>query len=97
MRYIAAPKRKSKKRGCRAVSLPTAQDFWELKQRKFIKKQLIAEHGAVCAICGKEIRNMKELSIDHIVPQSKGGLTVKENCQLACQKCNSRKGDQLQW
>lgn len=65
----------------------------EHKEVKRITRLLIAKHGAVCAICGKEIRNKKELTLDHIRPKSKGGATVLENCQLACRECNERKGN----
>jgi 5-methylcytosine-specific restriction endonuclease McrA len=33
------------------------------------------------------------ISIDHIVPRSKGGRTTWENVVAACQSCNRRKGD----
>ena len=34
-----------------------------------------------------------ELTIDHVVPRSLGGRTTWENCVLACQDCNKRKGN----
>ena len=58
-----------------------------------IKLQLLWEHGKRCAICGKKIRSFEELTVDHIVPISKGGKKVIENCQLAHKSCNSRKND----
>lgn len=66
----------------------------ETAMRKFIRKQLIDSRGAVCALCGKPITNMKDCTIDHIIPISKGGLTTIENCQLAHRKCNLIRGDQ---
>ena len=66
----------------------------ETATRQFIKKQLINSKGAVCAICGKPITNMKDCTIDHIIPISKGGLTTIENCQLAHRKCNLIRGNQ---
>lgn len=41
-----------------------------------------------CIYCG----NRSE-SIDHVLPQSRGGLSVTENCVPACLACNGRKGD----
>ena len=47
----------------------------------------------VCACCGKEFPNRRLLQIDHIKPLSKGGLTVRNNLQVLCRKCNGKKGD----
>ena len=63
-------------------------------ERNFIKRQLINSKGAVCALCGKPITDMKDCTIDHIKPISKGGLTTIENCQLAHKLCNVKKGNQ---
>lgn len=65
----------------------------DMKCRQFIKNQLINSKGAVCGICGKPIENMKDCTIDHIIPISKGGQTTLENCQLAHFKCNQDKGN----
>ena len=35
----------------------------------------------------------KFLTVDHILPRSRGGKTTWENVITACQKCNSRKGN----
>ena len=68
----------------------------EHRHIKFLKKQLINKNGAVCAICGKTIPNMKDCTIDHILPKSKGGLTVLENCRLAHRKCNMDRGNRTE-
>jgi 5-methylcytosine-specific restriction endonuclease McrA len=41
-----------------------------------------------CVCCGQK----RKLTIDHIVPVSKGGSSNIENIQPLCQPCNSRKG-----
>ena len=41
-----------------------------------------------CIYCGKPSE-----SIDHLLPQSRGGLSVTENCVPACLACNGRKSD----
>mgnify|MGYP002149054509 CR=1 FL=1 len=41
-----------------------------------------------CIYCGKPSE-----SIDHVLPQSRGGLSVTENCVPACLACNGHKGD----
>lgn len=95
MRHVAMPKRPVRRRPSGMTTIPSRQEAKELALRKFIKRQLIQENGAVCSICGKPFSNMKEITIDHIVPLSKGGATTKDNCQLACLKCNQEKGDAL--
>ena len=44
-----------------------------------------------CQYCGSR----DELTFDHVVPRSKGGMTTWENVVAACSPCNLRKGDQL--
>ena len=44
-----------------------------------------------CQYCGCR----EELTFDHVIPRSKGGLTTWENVVAACSPCNLRKGDRL--
>lgn len=60
---------------------------------QYIRQRLIAEHGMVCALCGKPIESAGELTVDHIVPRAMGGATIYGNCQLAHKSCNLRKGN----
>lgn len=46
-----------------------------------------------CAYCGKQIKNKKEFTIDHVVPQDFGGPTISNNLILSCSKCNNEKGN----
>jgi hypothetical protein len=45
-----------------------------------------------CAYCGGRFAH-KDLSRDHIVPQSRGGKDSWMNCVTACRKCNQDKSD----
>jgi 5-methylcytosine-specific restriction endonuclease McrA len=45
----------------------------------------------ICQYCGAR----EELTFDHLVPRSKGGITTWENVVAACSCCNLRKGDRL--
>jgi hypothetical protein len=45
-----------------------------------------------CQYCGKRSR---ELTLDHIVPRSKGGQSTWENLVACCRACNGRKGNRL--
>ena len=42
-----------------------------------------------CQYCGSN----KDLSIDHVMPRSRGGGTNWKNLVTACKPCNARKGD----
>lgn len=35
----------------------------------------------------------KDLTMDHVLPRSRGGKTTWENVTTACQRCNGRKGN----
>lgn len=41
-----------------------------------------------CKHCGTH----RDLTIDHIIPESRGGTLHPDNLQTLCRKCNSRKG-----
>lgn len=53
-------------------------------------KDLKAHYGNRCLCCGKHESEVV-LSVDHIVPISKGGPNVIENIQPLCRLCNCRK------
>lgn len=42
-----------------------------------------------CIECG----NDKDLTLDHVIPFSRGGKTEKDNLRTLCQSCNSKKGN----
>ena len=44
-----------------------------------------------CQYCGAQ-PGRKHLTLDHVVPRSRGGVTSWENCVAACAACNHRKG-----
>ncbi len=44
----------------------------------------------VCHYCGKAV-GPKSLTMDHVVPLSRGGRSVKNNLVPACKECNNRK------
>lgn len=56
--------------------------------KKEIRKAII-DRDKKCLKCGTE----KRLSIDHIIPISKGGLNELDNLQCLCVSCNSKKRD----
>ena len=59
-------------------------------QRKISRRALFARDSWKCAYCGTA---SGRLTLDHIVPRSKGGESIWENVVTACAPCNLRKGD----
>ena len=55
----------------------------------FTKRNILVRDGFKCAYCGTR---RERLSIDHIIPRSRGGKTTFENCVAACKSCNLKKG-----
>lgn len=58
---------------------------------KDLKELFLEFYGKECRYCDKILR-INTIVCDHIVPLSKGGDSIKENLQLICRSCNSRKG-----
>jgi 5-methylcytosine-specific restriction endonuclease McrA len=44
-----------------------------------------------------ELPDTKQMAIDHIHPYSKGGITVLENLQVLCRRCNAKKRDKINY
>ena len=61
-------------------------------QRKISRKALFARDGWRCVYCGT---TGGRLTLDHVVPRSKGGRTVWANVVTACAACNLVKGNRL--
>lgn len=57
-----------------------------------IKEAVYAEQNGICKICGEHFE-IDEMEADHIIPWSKGGKTIKENCQMLCVHCNRTKSN----
>jgi 5-methylcytosine-specific restriction endonuclease McrA len=59
---------------------------------RFNRRNLFARDNFQCQFCGKSFP-ASQLSLDHVVPRSRGGQTTWENVVCSCLRCNSRKGD----
>lgn len=56
---------------------------------KVNRKRVIKRDGGKCCYCGKD----KNLTIDHLIPRSRGGTNTWTNLVTSCFRCNSNKGD----
>jgi 5-methylcytosine-specific restriction endonuclease McrA len=61
-------------------------------QRKISRRALFARDGWRCMYCGQ---NGGRLTLDHVVPRSRGGESIWENVVTSCAPCNLRKGNRL--
>ncbi len=58
----------------------------------FSRRNIFKRDHYTCQYCGAQ-PGSEELTIDHVVPRSQGGVSTWENCVLACMACNKRKAD----
>lgn len=63
------------------------------KKKAYSKKHIYLRDNYTCQYCGK-VGNPNDLTLDHILPQSRGGKSVWHNLVTSCKRCNTRKGDQ---
>jgi len=58
----------------------------------FSRRNIYKRDRYTCQYCGKQPA-IEDLTIDHVVPRSQGGVSCWENCVLACFRCNRKKAD----
>lgn len=63
----------------------------EIKVLSGKRKTIYERDDFKCLKCGEN--NIKKLTLDHIIPISKGGKSNNENLQTLCKKCNGEKGN----
>jgi 5-methylcytosine-specific restriction endonuclease McrA len=66
-------------------------DRVHVRTLRFSRRNLFARDGHRCQYCGVSFPPSK-LSLDHVVPRSRGGDTSWENVVCCCLDCNTRKG-----
>jgi 5-methylcytosine-specific restriction endonuclease McrA len=64
------------------------------KPPRFRKRVLFNRDNWTCQYCNKKLFH-HNVTIDHVLPKSKGGVTSWRNCVASCKPCNKRKGDKL--
>ncbi len=60
--------------------------------RALSRKNILLRDRNTCQFCGR-IFPAGELTLDHVMPRSRGGHSTWENLVACCYACNNRKGD----
>jgi len=58
-------------------------------RRKITRRAVFARDDWTCQYCGAR----SNLTVDHVIPRSKGGPSSWDNIVASCAPCNRRKGD----
>lgn len=72
------------------LTVPSPNPYSIFRKQRFSKKNVFLRDRFKCQYCQKDL-NLRDGTIDHVVPRSKGGKTEYLNCVAACKPCNSRK------
>ncbi len=64
----------------------------DVHRRKITRKAVLARDAWTCQYCGTDRGG---LTVDHVIPRSRGGESVWENIVASCAPCNRRKGNRL--
>jgi 5-methylcytosine-specific restriction endonuclease McrA len=62
----------------------------DVHRRKITRKAVLARDAWTCQYCGRQAHG---LTVDHVIPRSRGGESVWENIVASCAPCNRRKGN----
>lgn len=61
---------------------------------KYRKEVVLKRDNYTCVYCNAKPAK-KDLTIDHVIPRSKGGMSTYDNCVAACLRCNHYKDNLL--
>src|SRR5713101_7356289 len=56
------------------------------------RANILLRDDETCQYCGKHSR---DLTLDHVIPRSRGGQSTWENLVASCKVCNGKKGSRL--
>jgi 5-methylcytosine-specific restriction endonuclease McrA len=82
-----------------AIRIPSVIRLLEYRHipyqtRALSRKNLLLRDHYTCQFCGRAFP-AHELTLDHVIPRSRGGQTDWDNLVACCHQCNNRKGDRL--
>lgn len=64
------------------------------RTRALSRKNILMRDRNTCQYCGT-VCPAQALTLDHVIPRSRGGKSAWENLVACCHACNHRKGDRL--
>ena len=64
----------------------------DVHRRKITRRAVLARDAYTCQYCGRESAG---LTVDHVIPRSRGGSSHWDNIVAACAPCNRKKGNRL--
>lgn len=70
----------------RFKKLSSGEISWSTSIREYVKER---ERTEECIYCGSK----RDLTLDHVLPRSRGGPDSPDNAVWVCKSCNSSKGD----
>jgi 5-methylcytosine-specific restriction endonuclease McrA len=62
------------------------------QNRAVSRRGIILRDGGACQYCQAKLAP-RDLTLDHVIPRSRGGASTWENLVAACYGCNNLKGD----
>jgi 5-methylcytosine-specific restriction endonuclease McrA len=82
-----------------AFQIPSVIVLFRYIDEKFFslpctRKNILTRDDHQCQYCGNHFRE-SDLTIDHVIPRSKGGKNEWNNVAAACRACNQRKSNYL--
>src|SRR5208337_1800457 len=82
-----------------AIKVPSVIRLLEYRRiphqtRALSRKNILLRDRNTCQYCGKAYPP-GELTLDHVVPRSRGGNSTWENLVACCHECNRKKGNRL--
>lgn len=67
-------------------------DFYQRQLIHMNRRVLYRRDRNICGYCAQEF-HPSQLTVDHVMPRSRGGRNTWENCVTACKRCNQAKGN----
>ncbi len=82
-----------------ALRIPSVIRLTEFRRiphqvRALSRKNILIRDRYTCQFCGRTLP-ASELTLDHVIPRSRGGHTDWDNLVACCHRCNNLKGDRL--